>query len=200
MTRGTDPGKLILILGGARSGKSTMAQQMAREMGGTVTYLATAEAGDDEMRRRIEAHRAARPANWRTVEEPLDLERAVRDAARDSDTVLVDCLTLWVSNLLCRVDLEAPREERAAAEKDLVAKLERTVAELVEVTRLSGVTLVLVSNEVGLGLVPDNTLGRVYRDLLGLLNRLLAAEADEVLLMVAGLPVDVKRLAMEQNR
>ncbi len=190
-------GKLVLILGGARSGKSSIAEKLAERSGGRVTFVATAEAWDDEMRRRIERHKAERPAGWSTVEEPIALAEAVQAAAPESDTVLVDCLTLWVSNKLCQVNLDVPPEERRAVEEQLERELEQTAARLVEAARSTGVTLLLVSTEVGLGLVPDNPLGRVYRDLLGLLNRRLAAEADQVLLMVAGLPVDVKRLAEE---
>ncbi len=188
-------GKLVLILGGARSGKSSIAEKLAERSGGRVTFVATAEAWDDEMRRRIQRHRAERPAGWRTVEEPIALAEAVQAAAPESDTILVDCLTLWVSNKLCQVNLDVPPEERRAVEEQLERELEQTAARLVEAARSTGATLLLVSNEVGLGLVPDNRLGRVYRDLLGLLNRRLAADADRVLLMVAGLPVDVKRLA-----
>ncbi|HEX2988001.1 MAG TPA: bifunctional adenosylcobinamide kinase/adenosylcobinamide-phosphate guanylyltransferase [Chloroflexota bacterium] len=188
-------GSLVLILGGARSGKSTMAEKLALAAGGQVTYVATAEPRDDEMRWRIEHHRAARPAGWRTVEEPLDLVTAVERAAAESDVVLVDCLTLWLSNHLCLCDAPESSEEWAAAERALADNLERWTTSLVETARCHEVTLLLVSNEVGLGLVPANALGRIYRDLLGLVNRRLAAEADRVLLMVAGLPLDVKRMA-----
>lgn len=188
-------GRVVLILGGARSGKSWMAEKLARQSAGRVTYVATAEARDDEMRRRIERHKAERPAGWKTVEEPLALAEAVEKAAGESDLVLVDCLTLWVSNRLCQVDLEVPVEERRGVEARLSRELEETAARLVNAARKEAATLLLVSNEVGLGLVPDNVLGRVYRDLLGILNRRLAAEADQVLMMVAGIPVDVKRLS-----
>lgn len=188
-------GRLLLILGGARSGKSAIAEKMAREWGGRVTFVATAEAHDEEMRLRIRAHQAARPAGWLTVEEPVDLGGAVRKAAARSDTVLVDCLTLWLSNKLCRVDPPASDREWALVAERLMPDLEDGVAALLEAARSTDSTLLVVSNEVGLGLVPDNPLGRTYRDLLGFVNRRLAAEADQVLLMVAGLPLDLKRLA-----
>ena len=193
-------GRLVLVLGGARSGKSWVAEMMAKQTGGRVTFIATAEARDDEMRRRIERHKAERPAGWRTVEEPLALAEAVEGAAPESDLVLVDCLTLWVSNRLCQVDLDVTAEARREVEARLTRDLEETASRLVNVARSTTATLLLVSNEVGLGLVPDNVLGRVYRDLLGILNRTLAADADQVLLMVAGIPVDVKRLAAEIDR
>ena len=189
-------GRLVLILGGARSGKSAIAERMAREWGGRVTFVATAEAHDDEMRQRIRAHQAARPSGWRTVEEPLNLGDAVRRAVVESDTVLVDCLTLWISNLLCRLEPPASDEGWASVPDQLTPEVEATAMSLLDAAGSSDATILVVSNEVGLGLVPPYPLGRVYRDLLGYLNRRLAAEADQVLLMVAGLPLDVKRLAL----
>lgn len=191
-------GRTVLILGGARSGKSTMAERMAREIGGRVTYLATAQPLDEEMRRRIESHQAARPQGWRTVEEPLELGEAVKRAAPDSDVLLVDCLTLWLSNHLCQIQAPESSQEWHQGIERLATSLEQTLSELAGVARSEAVTLLLVSNEVGLGLVPATPLGRAYRDLLGLVNRRLAAEADQVLLMVAGLPLDVKRLSAGQ--
>ncbi|MGE5618672.1 MAG: bifunctional adenosylcobinamide kinase/adenosylcobinamide-phosphate guanylyltransferase [Sphingomonadaceae bacterium] len=190
-------GRLVLILGGVRSGKSAMAEKMARNAGGRITLVATAQALDDEMKQRIAAHRAARPAGWRTLEEPLDLGGAVEQAVADSDLVVVDCLTLWLSNHLCRIEAAESSGEWGDAVDRLGAVLERDLSRLVEAVRSAGATVVVVSNEVGLGLVPPNPIGRVYRDLLGLANSRLAAEADQVLLMVAGLPIDVKRLAWE---
>lgn len=190
-------GRLVLILGGARSGKSARAQELASSLGPRVTYVATAEPGDEEMRQRIQAHRAARPDGWRTIEEPLDLRRAVRDAASDSDVVVVDCLTLWVSNRLCRLPVEGSKGEWVPAADRLASELEGEISDVAQVARSGDATLLLVSNEVGLGLVPPTPLGRLYRDLLGSVNRRLAREADQVLLMVAGLAVDIKRLALE---
>ncbi|MHB1162709.1 MAG: bifunctional adenosylcobinamide kinase/adenosylcobinamide-phosphate guanylyltransferase [Chloroflexota bacterium] len=193
-------GRLVLILGGARSGKSSMAEQMARESGGRVTFVATAQALDEEMRQRIATHQAARPAGWRTLEEPLELGGALERAVAESDLVVVDCLTLWLSNHLCRIEAPESSPEWKDAVGGLGTVLERDLSRMVEAVRSGGATVLVVSNEVGLGLVPPSPLGRVYRDLLGMANRRLAAEADRVLLMVAGLPIDVKRLAMEQDR
>lgn len=193
-------GRLVLILGGARSGKSAMAEQMARESGGRVTLVATAQALDEEMRQRIAAHQAARPAGWRTLEEPLELGGALELAVAESDLVVVDCLTLWLSNHLCRIEAPESSDEWNRAVEGLEAVMERDLSRMVEAVRSAKVTALVVSNEVGLGLVPPSPLGRVYRDLLGRANRRLAAEADQVLLMVAGLAIDVKRLAMEQGR
>lgn len=185
----------MLILGGARSGKSAIAERMARDMGGRIAFLATAEARDEEMRRRIEAHRSARPPGWRTVEEPLELAGTLRRCAGESDVILVDCLTLWLSNHLCRLAAPEGCEDWRPEVERLALELEGQLSDLLEVVRSEAVTVLVVSNEVGLGLVPATPLGRAYRDLLGTFNRRLAAEAQEVLLMVAGLPIDVKRLS-----
>jgi adenosyl cobinamide kinase/adenosyl cobinamide phosphate guanylyltransferase len=152
---------------------------MAQEAGGRVLFVATAEAGDDEMKKRIAAHRAARPAGWMTLEAPLDAAGAIR-MAPPAEVVLVDCLTLLVSNLL----LAVPENGEAAA-------LAGTEALLAAMDRHPG-TFILVSNEVGLGLVPDNPLGRAYRDALGRVNQLAASRVNEVYLVVAGLPLKVK--------
>ncbi len=190
-------GKMVLILGGARSGKSSLAERMAGQAGRRVTFLATAQPLDEEMRRRIAGHRASRPREWRTVEEPLELAAAVEAAARESDTVLVDCLTVWVSNHLCRIEAVESTPEWQHEVEILGRQLRHQATRIAAAARSADATLLLVSNEVGLGLVPDNPLGRAYRDLLGAINRQLAEEAAQVLLLVAGIPLDVKRLALE---
>lgn len=163
-----------LVLGGARSGKSAYAERQARESGLAVVYVATAEAGDEEMAARIAHHRARRPAGWRTVEAPLELAEALsREAAQDR-CLIVDCLTLWLSNVLIH-----GREE----------EIERLLAML---PQLAG-RLILVSNEVGFGIVPDNALARRFRDEQGRLNQRIARLADDVTLVVAGLPLALKR-------
>ncbi|MBN9011595.1 MAG: bifunctional adenosylcobinamide kinase/adenosylcobinamide-phosphate guanylyltransferase [Rhizobiales bacterium] len=169
-----------LVLGGARSGKSRFAEQLARDSGLTRIYLATATAGDDEMRARIAHHRAQRGDGWRTVEEPLALVDALTREAGDGRVVLVDCLTLWLSNLMHAVrDIEA--ETRALAEW------------------LRGMRhpVLLVSNEVGLGLVPETPLGRDFRDAQGRLNQAIAAVVPEVAFVAAGLPLWLKRESIE---
>jgi adenosyl cobinamide kinase/adenosyl cobinamide phosphate guanylyltransferase len=162
---------LTLLLGGARSGKSALAQRLAGRWGGPVTVVATGQARDAEMAERIARHRAARPAGWGTVEEPLELAAAL--AAADGDAfVVVDCLTLWVSNLLEQGLDDAEVEARArAAAAAAAARAAPTVA---------------VSNEVGAGIVPAEPLARRYRDLLGQVNAAWAAAADQALLLVAG--------------
>jgi adenosylcobinamide kinase / adenosylcobinamide-phosphate guanylyltransferase len=162
---------MTLLLGGARSGKSALAERLAARWDGPVTVVATAQARDAEMAERIRRHRARRPAGWRTIEEPLDLEAALAKAPADAQ-VLLDCLTLWVSNLLERglTDEQVGRQARSAA----AAAATRPAP------------TVVVSNEVGSGIVPADPLSRRYRDLLGQVNAVWAAAADQALLLVAG--------------
>ncbi|HKX05713.1 MAG TPA: bifunctional adenosylcobinamide kinase/adenosylcobinamide-phosphate guanylyltransferase [Methylomirabilota bacterium] len=168
----------LLVLGGARSGKSRHALEQARLAGTSVAFLATARALDGDMATRIGRHRAERPARWTTIEEPYEVPAASRRAARSHDLVVVDCVTVWVSNLMERGDDDA----LVLAAVDDLAKLLRE--------RL--VSVILVSNEVGEGVHPPTELGRRFRDLLGLANQRLAAAADRVTLMVAGLPLTAK--------
>jgi len=181
---------LILVTGGARAGKSTFAEQLAHQLGGDhgVCYVATAEPGDDEMRARIAAHRAARPAGWQTIEVPGRLGAALRSltlpARQEVRVVLVDCLTLLVSNvLLAQPDAADPWPA-----------VEAEVNALIRFAAETGVTTVVVSNEVGLGIVPENRLARIYRDLLGRANQRLAAAAAEVYLVVSGIPLEIKAM------
>ena len=171
---------VTLVLGGARSGKSTHAEKLATaSLHGApprqAVYVATAQAGDVEMATRIVAHRARRGANWTTIEEPLKLDEALASAAAHGQPVLVDCLTLWLSNVM----LGGGDVDQAA--DDLVGALEGLA-----------VPVVLVSNEVGLGVVPDTPLGRAFRDAQGRLNMRMAERADRVVLMTAGLPLTLK--------
>jgi adenosylcobinamide kinase/adenosylcobinamide-phosphate guanylyltransferase len=178
-----------MILGGARSGKSAYAQRLAQELGGdTVLFVATAEAWDEDMAQRIARHRQERPTAWRTLETPRQVGQAIACHLYDTTVVLVDCLTLLVSNTLLHCG-ESP--DPATAE----AAVQAEVTALVQTCQTTAATCIVVSNEVGLGLVPDNPLGRLYRDLLGRANQVLAARAEAVYFMVAGLPVDVKALA-----
>jgi len=170
-----DGARLALVLGGARSGKSRYAEALVEACPAPWTYIATAQAFDEEMRERIAEHRARRDARWETIEAPLELAGALAEAA-EGRSVLVDCLTLWLTNVML-------------AERDVDAECRR----LVETLRKPRGQWVLVSNEVGLGIVPDNALGRRFRDAAGRLNKLIAAEAGSVVLMVAGLPMKVKQ-------
>jgi adenosylcobinamide kinase/adenosylcobinamide-phosphate guanylyltransferase len=165
--------KLILVLGGARSGKSRYAEGLITTLPPPWFYVATAEAGDEEMAARISVHRSRRGPDWRTIEAPRHLVAALQKAG--TTPVLVDCLTLWLSNLmLAGIDIEV---ETAHLERALVA---------------ASAPVVLVANEVGSGIVPEHPLGRRFRDLQGVLNQHMAARADRVVLMVAGLPLALK--------
>jgi adenosylcobinamide kinase / adenosylcobinamide-phosphate guanylyltransferase len=165
--------KLTLVIGGARSGKSRYAEGLIAALPPPWTYIATAEPGDEDMAARIDAHRQRRGADWRTIEAPCDLRAAL--AACGGGPVLVDCLTLWLSNLVL-------------AEVDIETEIETLEAALTAATA----PIVVVANEVGLGIVPSFPLGRRFRDIQGILNQRIAARADRVVLMVAGLPLAVK--------
>jgi adenosylcobinamide kinase/adenosylcobinamide-phosphate guanylyltransferase len=177
---------LTLILGGARSGKSSFAEQQAAALQGDVLYVATAEAWDASMRARIDAHRTQRPANWRTLEAPRDTGNAIAGVLTPAiKCVLVDCITLLASNVI----IALPEESDEAA---ATAALNQEIDELLATYLQSDAAWFVVSNEVGMGIVPAYPLGRVYRDALGRANQRLAAAADQVLFMVAGLPMNVK--------
>ena len=165
------------ILGGARSGKSRFALAALRDRR-RVAFVATARAGDGDMAARIARHRAERPGHWLTIEEPFALAPRLASLAREADSVVVDCVTVWVANLLLRGDRDA---EIVAAGDELAALVGRGLFDLT-----------LVSNEVGEGVVPETADGVRFRDLLGFVNQRLAAACDQVTLMVAGLPVTIK--------
>ena len=177
--------RLTLILGGARSGKSRYAEQAAGRLGGRVLYVATAQPGDEEMTARIAAHQAARPADWETLEAASKVGQAIQDWPGQPDVILLDCVTLLASNVLMGLGELA---EEAEAEGALNAE----ISGLLDAQRARPAHWLVISNEVGLGLVPPYPLGRVYRDALGRANQRLAAAAENVLFMVAGLPLVVK--------
>ena len=196
--------RLIVILGGARSGKSAFAERLAGSLGRPVAFIATATASDDEMRERIARHRASRPRAWHTLEEPLALAAAVRQAAGLADVVLLDCVTLWLGNVLLQAPGQHPQDEQGEEALLTTGGLfdERALQECETLLALvkslgPGKTLIAVTNEVGLGIVPAYPLGRLYRDTLGYINQRLAEAAGRVYLMVAGLAVDIKRLHEE---
>jgi adenosylcobinamide kinase/adenosylcobinamide-phosphate guanylyltransferase len=184
-------GHATLVLGGARSGKSAWAEQLARQSGQPVLYVATATASDGEMADRIAAHRAQRPTDWHTIEEPERLLHAIQANGSPGDTVIVDCLTLWVSNVLLRTigpdwDVDAVSSaEWVAIERALQAE----VRDLIAMARDRALRLILVSNEVGMGVVPATPLGRHFQDILGRVNQMAARHADAVVLMMAGIPI-----------
>lgn len=166
---------VTLVLGGARSGKSSYAERLAESGPNACVYLATATAGDDEMAERIAEHQRRRGGRWRTEEAPLDLAGALEANAKAGSVVLVDCLTLWLSNVMF-------------AELDVKNECEKLVAALPDL----GGPVIFVSNEVGLGIVPDNALARRFRDEAGRLNQAVAAAAQSVVFMAAGLPLQMK--------
>lgn len=170
-----DFGHSLLVLGGARSGKSRFAQQQAESMPGELIYIATAQAFDAEMEDRIERHRNDRGPRWRTIEAPLDLAGVIAGERRSGTVLLVDCLTLWASNLML-------------AERDIVEE----VAALSDAISDAAGKIILVSNEVGLGIVPDNALARRFRDAAGEINQAIAATVDRAIFVAAGLPIILK--------
>lgn len=190
--------QIILVLGGARSGKSAFAQQLAQRSERSVAMIATATASDEDMRERIIRHRATRPSHWYTIEEPLKLAQACRQAASVADVILLDCVTVWLSNWLFSQG-DPDHVKTAAISSNYTDSALDAIEELL--TTLAGLdaskTLIAVSNEVGLGIVPAYAIGRIYRDVLGHVNQRLAAVAARVYLMVAGLGVDIKRLHEE---
>src|SRR5689334_18381057 len=179
MSAETSEGRVVLIVGGVRSGKSRYAQQLAAT-GERVAFIATAEDRDEEMAQRVARHRAERPSTWTTIEAPVEISDALLSCHGKFDTIVIDCLTLWASNLM---EHEQQDAQRVAPHID---RLVRTLS------RISS-TIILVSNEVGSGIVPDTEMGRFYRDVLGSINQRVAAVADEVLLLVAGCPLVVKQ-------
>lgn len=173
----------VMVTGGVRSGKSRYAEEMAAKLGGKVTYLATAQALDVEMEERIERHQQRRPNDWKTIEEPLEVI-TVLSRCQKGDTVLLDCLILYLSNLFFKyAELPIGSQEQIISEK---------VADLAETVKRSKANVIIVTNEIGWGVVPDNSLARRFRDMAGTANQKLAAVCDEVYLLVSGLPIRIK--------
>ena len=170
--------RLILILGGARSGKSSFAIKFAGEKAGKKFYLATAEPLDNEMKERIERHKKERPSSWETIEETKDIPQTLRNLRSKCDVVILDCVTLWLSNLL----------HEGHDESEIL----KITEELLSVVKENDYLLVAVSNEVGLGIVPDNGLARRFRDIAGRVNQEIASAADEVYFLLSGIPKRIK--------
>lgn len=185
-------GKLILVLGGARSGKSTYAQKLAGGItagSGRVAYVATGVTCDDEMRARVEQHQRSRPPEWATIEAPIEVAQVIEKAGEEYTVMIVDCLTTLVTNWLAeRGQLEELTESMVELEKAILGQVEG----LVRVARGARATVIVVSNEVGLGVVPSFKAGRMFRDLAGLANQFITHEADEVYVMWAGIPQKIK--------
>lgn len=172
--------RMVFVTGGARSGKSDFAIELAGKSGGWPAYVATATAGDPEMAERIAKHKKERGSSWTTIEEPLDLRRVLAAMTRGENAVVLDCLTLWLTNIMMQ------DEEDFELMADIMSR------ELAKKLRELGGTVVIVSNEVGMGIVPDNKLGRRFRDMAGKVNNLFARTSDEVYMVVSGLPVKIK--------
>ncbi|BBB93286.1 MAG TPA: bifunctional adenosylcobinamide kinase/adenosylcobinamide-phosphate guanylyltransferase [Methylomusa anaerophila] len=182
-------GKFILVTGGARSGKSLFAEKLAERIGdGRVAYIATAQIYDDEMKDRVALHRSRRPQNWRTYEAPYNAEQAMTVAVEEAGAVLFDCLTLYTSNLLLAPDAPQDKELRFHYIMDAMNKLFARA-------KSGPASVIFVTNEVGMGIVPENALAREYRDAAGSVNQMATQYADQVYLVVSGLAVDIKKLA-----
>ncbi|MDY0300225.1 MAG: bifunctional adenosylcobinamide kinase/adenosylcobinamide-phosphate guanylyltransferase [Trichlorobacter sp.] len=177
--------KTIFISGGVRSGKSRLAEEITRKYGAPIAYIATGSAGDAEMAARIARHQSRRGCEWNTIEEPFNLPEAIKAADRRFNAVLVDCITLWLTNLLLKYEATMPVDKTQPA---IMADLDKLISVLQEVT----IPVIIVSNEVGLGIMPDNALARTFCDLAGEANRVLAATADEVHMMFSGIPLKLK--------
>jgi adenosylcobinamide kinase / adenosylcobinamide-phosphate guanylyltransferase len=177
---------VTLVLGGAQSGKSYCAQQLASHFE-RVTFIATARGTDTEMRKKIARHRRERPSAWRTIEAPLELTKAIRSSSRESEVVLIDCLTVYVDNVM-----SARRKSKCDSKECMNA--------ICDAIRTAEASVIVVSNEVGSGVVPPYRSGRAYRDFLGQMNQKVAQIADRVILMVAGVPMSVKESGASQQK
>ena len=171
-------GKFVFILGGARSGKSSYALGLAKEKSKKVLYLATAEAGDSEMRRKINKHKSSRPRHWRTVEEPIDLMGALKKCRNKYELIIIDCLTLYLSNLM----------HQGLSSGSIIKLIKALAAYIASLNE----AVLLISNEVGMGIVPQNKMARDFRDIAGLANQAMAKNADEVIFIQAGIPLRLK--------
>jgi adenosylcobinamide kinase/adenosylcobinamide-phosphate guanylyltransferase len=181
--------KVILILGGARSGKSHFAQEYAHQHGEKVLYVATAAAGDADMQSRIEKHKQVRPSHLRTLEAATNIGGQIETSAGDAQLIIIDCITLLVNNIFSHYEqTEFDKIDDMVLEKEVVDE----ILQLQKCLKKVDASFLIVSNEVGLGLVPDNRMGRLYRDNLGRANQMLAQIADQVMLLVAGIPLQVK--------
>lgn len=191
IVKNTEKGKFILVLGGACSGKSSFAERLATSISENVTYIATANVSNSQVHRRAQLNQLNRPSHWTTYEESSNIVRLVEELKDESQVVLVDCLTLWLSNLLINSSIPAVGISWPDKENFIL----KAVESLGRLTENSATTIIVVADEVSLGLVPDNRLGKSFRDVAGLANQILTQYADEVYLTVAGLPIEIKSLA-----
>lgn len=171
-------GKITFITGGVRSGKSKLATDLAKKAGGKIAFIATCTPFDTEMKDRVKLHRASRPKSWKTIEEPLNLSAALKKLPPKTASVVIDCLTIYITNLVLA----------GKNEPEILKNIENTM----KIMKKSCFSAILVSNEVGMGIVPDNELARLFRDIAGKANQLAAALSDEAYFMVSGLPMKIK--------
>ena len=180
--------KIILVTGGARSGKSKFAEKLATKLNsGKKAYIATAQIFDDEMAHRVNKHQARRGEDWKTFEAPFNAEVAINEAGKNFDVILFDCMTIYLSNFLCAFELLDDLDE-------INQKLQNVVNKLISAAKNMNGTIIFVTNEVGAGIVPENKLARIYRDCAGIANQMMVAVADEVYLVVAGIPINIKNI------
>ena len=184
-------GKLILVTGGARSGKSVFAENKAKSLGENVLYVATSIPIDHEMEMRIKKHREQRPFNWQTVEAYKDLHIHLRTEIEGKSAVLIDCITVMITNILFENRIDPDNLESGDFE-NLEMSVNTHIIELIEFIKNCDVSFILVTNEVGMGLVPENSLGRLFRDIAGRVNQKIAEASDEVYLCVSGIPMKIK--------
>ena len=171
-------GKIILILGGARSGKSTYCIQMAKNKKGRVAFIATCEPKDLEMKKRISIHRTTRPGHWTTFEEPINIAQRVKKTGSSFKTIIIDCLTLWITNLMMK-NIDA-------------VSIERETRRILKDLKKAKADSIIVTNEVGLGIVPANSLARDFRDIAGRVNQMVAGNSSEAYFMISGIPLRIK--------
>jgi len=194
--------RMILLTGGARSGKSSYAEKLAKDIGNRVLYVATAspsplvvssrqdtQGGDEEMKRRIAAHKQARPAHWGTLETPVKVAEGLTREGSGYDVILIDCVTLLTNNVLClHMDKNGEIDNESAVENDV----RKEIQSIIDYIKINMVSAIIVTNEVGLGLIPLGASTRLYRDVLGRANQMLAQAVDEVYFMISGLPLKIK--------
>ena len=179
-------GKIILVTGGARSGKSKFAEDLALKIGeGRAAYIATAQIFDSEMAERVKIHKSRRGNNWITFESPFNADKSITYAAQNFNAILFDCITIYLSNFLCNENLD---------DEKLFANFEKLINNLITAAKNSDSTVIFVSNEVGAGIVPENKLARMFRDYAGLANQMLAAESEKVFMTIAGIAIDIKKI------
>lgn len=180
--------EIILVTGGARSGKSAFAERYTAKYGNKVAYIATAQVFDKEMKYRIDLHQKRRPADWQTYEAPFNAHEAIAEAGKEHDFILFDCMTLYMSNLLLSLpDIEDSKKNYAF--------IQEKVGQLLEAAKNTPAKVLFVTNEVGCGIVPESHLAREYRDLAGLANQMAAKAAEKAYMVVSGIPVDIKKMA-----